>query len=166
MDTQDIISILVIIFGGSGIIGVILNNLLRSRIEKLQEVERNLRDERRKIYDKILAPYAKLFSALGNKSKMDEVVEDIKSENYKKATFDFKLIGSDYVIYAHNKMLQYTYDSEVSGNRDSVKMILLWGNLLLEIRKNLGNEKTKLNEIDMLRGMIKDIDKILKNKIN
>jgi len=38
----------------------------------------------------------------------------------------------------------------------------LWGALLIEIRKSLGNKKTKLKEVDMLRGMIKDIDNFLK----
>lgn len=37
--------------------------------------------------------------------------------------------------------------------------MLLWGKLLLEIRKSLGNKKTKLDEFDMLRAMIKDIEK-------
>jgi len=39
-------------------------------------------------------------------------------------------------------------------------MMRLWGSLLLEIRKSLGNKNTKLNEIDMLRAMIKDIDNL------
>ena len=39
-------------------------------------------------------------------------------------------------------------------------MMRHWGTLLLEIRKSLGNEGTKLSEIDMLRGMIKDIESI------
>ena len=35
------------------------------------------------------------------------------------------------------------------------------GILRLEIRRSLGNKKTKLNEFDMLRGEITDIDKFL-----
>jgi len=33
----------------------------------------------------------------------------------------------------------------------------------LEIRKSLGNKKTKLHNIDMLKGWIKDIDKIIQH---
>ena len=36
----------------------------------------------------------------------------------------------------------------------------LWGRLLLEIRKDVGNKDTELNELDMLRWLIKDIDKL------
>lgn len=39
-------------------------------------------------------------------------------------------------------------------------MMRLWGKLLLEIRKSLGNENTELSELDMLRGFIKDIEKL------
>jgi len=38
-------------------------------------------------------------------------------------------------------------------------MMSLWGILLLEIRKSLGDKNTKLEKYDMLRAMIKDIDK-------
>ena len=34
------------------------------------------------------------------------------------------------------------------------------GKLLLEIRKNLGNKRIELNEMDMLKEMIKDRDKL------
>ena len=41
-----------------------------------------------------------------------------------------------------------------------VNYMLLWGRLLLEIRKDVGNKHTKLNELDMLRWLITDIDKL------
>ncbi len=57
--------------------------------------------------------------------------------------------------------MQHVYEAESTGNQDPRKMMSLWGTLLLEIRKSLGNKKTRLNELDMLRGMIKDIDEYL-----
>lgn len=159
MDIQEIvIAVLVIIFGGSGIVSI----FLRSKIEELREVQRSIREEQRKIYYQILIPYAKLFTSLGNEKKLNEVVEHIKSEEYRKTLFDFNLIGSDNVVNAYNEMMQHTYKSETSGYKDPKEMMRLWGNLLLEIRKDLGNRKTKLDEVDMLKGMIKDIDKYLK----
>lgn len=44
--------------------------------------------------------------------------------------------------------------------RNPKKMMTLFGNFLLEIRKSLGNKRTKLDEFDMLRAMIKDIDRL------
>ncbi len=57
--------------------------------------------------------------------------------------------------------MQHVYKAESTEKQDPRKMMSLWGTLLLEIRKSLGNKKTKLNELDMLRGMIKDIDEYL-----
>ena len=57
--------------------------------------------------------------------------------------------------------MQYTYKSEDSSEKDPKEMMRLWGVLLLEIRKSLGNRRTKLDEWDMLRGMIKDIDEFV-----
>lgn len=78
----------------------------------------------------------------------------------RKTTFDLNLFGSDEVIRAFNNLMKHTYEAEATGNQDPEKMMRLWGKLLLEIRKSLGNKKTKLNELDMLRAMIKDMSKI------
>jgi len=56
--------------------------------------------------------------------------------------------------------MKHTYKAEATGNQDPKEMIRLWGKLLLEIRKSLGNKKTKLNEFDLLRAMIKDIEEL------
>lgn len=56
--------------------------------------------------------------------------------------------------------MKHTYEAESTGEQDPKEMMRLWGSLLLEIRRNLGNKKTKLNEFDMLRAMIKDIDNL------
>ena len=45
------------------------------------------------------------------------------------------------------------------SNLDPVVMLNSLGKVILEIRKDLGNDKTALKEFDMLRFMITDIDK-------
>ena len=67
------------------------------------------------------------------------------------------MFGSDNVVNAYNNLIQLGYESARAGKRDDKKMIKLFGNFLLEIRKSIGNKKTKLNETDMLHNMIKDI---------
>jgi hypothetical protein len=66
--------------------------------------------------------------------------------------------GSDPVVKAYNNFFQYLYNNE--SNPEPAKMMSLFGKLILEIRKDLGNSKTKLAEFDMLRFMITDIDKL------
>jgi len=69
------------------------------------------------------------------------------------------LVGSDEVISAYNELMRHAYRAEETGKQNPEQMMRLWGSLLLEIRKSLGHKNTKLDEWDMLRGMIKNIDK-------
>ena len=57
-------------------------------------------------------------------------------------------------------LFQYFYKIEESGNQDIKETLRLWGNLRLEIRKDLGNKDTKLQAIDILKPEIKDSYKL------
>jgi len=145
------------------ILGGIVSWFIKSRIEELQATREALNEERRKIYKELLEPYIKIFVGIKNKNGSEEqTIQQITSYDYRKTAFDLNLFGSDNVIRAYNNLLQYVYKFEAGGNQkpQSKEMMCLWGKLLLEIRKSLGNKKTKLDEFDMLRGMIKDIDKL------
>ncbi|MCJ7812649.1 hypothetical protein MUP95_04930 [bacterium] len=141
------------------IIGGIISWFIKSRVEELQAIEEKLREDRRKIYLQILDPYIKLFSDI-SQTNMAQQVKRIKSYDYKKAAFELNIFGSDNVIAAYNNLMTHIFQAEASGKQDPNEMFDLWGKLLLEIRKSLGNKKTNLNSIDMLRGMIKDIDNL------
>ena len=86
----------------------------------------------------------------------------VTSFEYRRALFQLNIMGSDDVILAMNRLMQYFYASE----RDStppelVEILPLWATVLLTIRRDLGNEGTKLEKVDMLRGQIKDIDQLM-----
>ncbi len=140
------------------IIGGILTWFIKSRVEELRVTEEKLREDRRKIYNEILDPYIRLFSDMDGESGA-RALNKIASYEYKKTSFELSLFGSDNVVGAYNKLLSYMYQIEDNQSPDSIKLLHLWGGLLLEIRKSLGNKKTKLTEVDMLRGMIKDLHK-------
>jgi hypothetical protein len=86
------------------------------------------------------------------------------SVQYKRTAFEFSLIGADDVVRSFNELMQYVYsfDTEADEKPDSGQLMRRWGAFLLEIRRNVGNPKTKLSPADMLRSQIKDIDKIIK----
>lgn len=87
----------------------------------------------------------------------------ILSPEYRKTAFDFMLIASDEVARAYNSLMQYTYkmaDPQGDSPADPRDMMRLWGQLLLEIRRSLGNTDTELSNIDMLRFLIRDIEKL------
>lgn len=142
------------------LIGGIITWLIKSRIEELRATEEKLRDERRKIYSEILEPIIRLFSNIGEQGEK-QATNKILSFDYRKTAFDLILLGSDKVVLAYNAMMQYIYKTTGTNQTiDPYKMLKLWGCVLLEIRKSLGNKRTKLNEIDMLKFMIKDIEKL------
>ncbi|ACR80647.1 hypothetical protein [Kosmotoga olearia] len=131
---------------------------IKARIEEIKNIQEKLREERRKLYMEILSPYIKTFS---NPNNVNQAIKEIKSVNYRKISFEFNFVGSDDVIRSLNSLMQYIYNIESSKEeKDDVKLLNLWGKLLLEIRKDLVNKRTKLNEFDMLKSMIKDIDEL------
>lgn len=132
---------------------------IKSRYEELRIIEEKLREDRRKIYSEIISPYINLFADLKGKGQ-GEAIKKITSYNYKKTAFDLNLFGSDEVVRAYNNLMQHIYKAEDMGNQDRKEMIKLWGKFLLEIRKSLGNKNTALNEFDMLRSLIKDIERL------
>jgi len=145
------------------VVGGIVTWIIKSRLEELRAIEERWRDERRKIYGEILDPYVELFASLkikdGGASKIEQ---KIISYEYRKTIFELGLLGSDDVVRAYNALMQHSFKSVGSGRQDLGETMRLWGKLRLEIRKSLGNKKTKLNEFDMLRGEITDIDKLEK----
>jgi hypothetical protein len=149
----------------STVLGGIIVWFFRSKMEELRALEERLREERRKIYMQLLEPYIKIFANPEGKG-INEALRKFSSYEYRKTAFEFTLFGSDEVIQAYNNLMQHIYKSQEPGHQDTEETIRLWGKLLLEIRKSLGNKKTKLGEIDMFKGMIKDIEKIEKKQTN
>ena len=141
------------------IVGGIITWFLKSRVEELRATEEKLREERRKIYSQLLDPYVRLFANLKGQDTT-HMIKTINSYEYRKTAFDLNLFGSDEVVHAYNALMQYSFQSEFAKKQDPKELMRLWGSLLLEIRKSLGNKKTKLQELDMLRAMIKDIDNL------
>ena len=80
------------------------------------------------------------------------------SLDYRKTAFQLILLGSDDVVRAHNELMQYIFSIE--GQPDPGALMQRYARLLLEIRKSLGNKRTTLREVEMLRGSIKGVDSL------
>jgi len=143
------------------VVGGMITWLLKSRVEELRAAEENLRETRTKAYWNILEPYITLFTDTSEKGRAS-VLKTITSVQYRRTAFELCLLGSDDVVRAYNRMMQHVYEAERTDQQNPNEIMRLWGGLLLEIRRSLGNKRTKLKELDMLRGMIKDIDVFLK----
>ena len=147
---------------------------------RLERLESEIREERIQIYADILEPFIILFandiglpaarSGRGRrgeppKTKEEVAIEKLTSLDYRRTAFRLSLFANDDVARAYNSLMQAAYsmgantddDSETGPNMDSIKIIGLFGTLLLAIRKSVGNERTDLTNTEMLEWMISDI---------
>jgi hypothetical protein len=132
---------------------------IQSRIEAARQAESRLRDERRKTYADLLTPFFKAMSTPTESWKKEKALDPF---NMRRAAFEVSIIGSDDVIRAFNKMMQALYRVERENKEIELPtMLQLWGELLLEVRKSVGDPRTKLRPRDMLAGLMKDIDQLL-----
>lgn len=155
---QDILAPLMVLILSA--IGILAGWFIRSRFEESRLVRQKLNEERRNTYKKIISPYIGMLTGIKDKESTAKALNKVKSPEHKEAVFDLAFVGSDNVVRAHNALFQYAYkDEESDDEKQRGKMFIrLWGLLLLEIRRDVGNKNTKLDEFDMLRWLIKDID--------
>ena len=85
-------------------------------------------------------------------------MEIILSKGYRQASFDLALFANDGVIKSFNALFQSAYNMASTKNAE-YDLIFKIGDLLLAIRKSVGNESTKMKNFEMLKWMINDIDK-------
>lgn len=69
------------------------------------------------------------------------------------------LVGSDEVVSSWNSMWSTIYAAE-RGEVQSTEILLEFGNVLLAIRRSLGNSSTSMSNRDLLKWLIKDIDTV------
>ena len=148
----ELIPTILVIFAG------LVTWYLKDNSEKLKFQREKLLDDKGANYQKVLDPMIRSLAGAKNKMELDKAIKQVKSYEYKKDAFQLMMFGSDDVVKAYNDFFQYLY--KTSDNVDSREMLTLLGNVILQIRKDLGNSKTMLSEMDMLRFMITDIDKL------
>lgn len=151
------ITIVIAILGSGSIVAAYIQN----QYQKLQAIQEKLREERRNVYFNLLSPFILL---LLKRADLEKITQILYSEEYNKTAFELVLFGSDEVIRAYTQLMRYFIhiihkktDIDID---ETIQLVKLLGELLLKIRKDLGNEKTSLNAKDIMTQFIGDIDKI------
>lgn len=156
------------------IIGAIVWKYQKS-IERRTKLEEQLRDDRIETYNQILEPFIILLMSDAawasdpknrNKDKFNVATSKMLALEYRKTSFRLSLIGSDAVVKSFNNLMQFSFHMSTSRNAsasqsatresDTRKMVSLLGNLLLEIRRSMGNEATEIDNIGMIEWFITD----------
>ena len=140
--------------------------LIQTSITAKRKYEESVWDKRLETYKKILEPFVLIMSSamhgLSEKEKQQRQkkgLETILSLDYRKSAFELTFIGSDTMVETFNNLWQHFYTSDELHNADHRKTLELLGEFLLAIRKDSGNRATKLENVDMLKWMITDIQK-------
>ncbi len=146
----------------------------RQTIERQMHLEEKLRDDRITIYNQILEPFILLLMTENawqtdkknrGKNKNDIATTQMLSLEYRQTSSKLSLIGSDDVVTAFNNLMQYFYNQPDSAGVEPAPeklqdMMRLLGKFLLEIRKSMGNETTKLDHWSMLEWFFTDARKM------
>jgi hypothetical protein len=146
---------------------------LRSSMERKIDLDNKLRDDRIKIYNQILEPYIILLmsdAAWGNDKKyknldkVDFATSKMLSLEYRELSFKLALMAPDSLVKSYNDLMQHFFslsEETVLSNMDRYKILVkLLGAFLIEIRKSMGNESTKLDYWDMCDFWMTDARKL------
>lgn len=140
---------------------------LQHSMERRSRLEEKLREDRIEIYNKLLEPYMILLMSDAmwaaqdhkqkNQSKDAVALKIMFSLDYRKVSLQLALMGSDGAVLALNELMQEAFRMGDSPQQSQGKIIIsLLGTLLLEIRKSMGNESTKVDNIGMVEWFLTD----------
>ena len=154
------------------IIVVLLGWVLHQRSERRWKAteqrwkqDEQLQPDRIDGYNEILAPYIVLLmpasewarvqgsrSEYMRKSRDEVAIAKVFSLDYRRNSFKLMLIGTDEVVRAYNDLTLFhsrRRDAPMT-DAESVDGLDLFGQLVLAIRRSVGNEATRLKAWDML----------------
>jgi len=141
---------------------------LRQSVERRNELEDKLREDRIHTYNQILEPFIIILMPDAaweqdpknkNKNKGDLATAKMLSLEYRNYGFKLALVGSDSVVEAYNNLMQFFFaqgGNSIPSRTHIKQMLELLGTFLLEIRKSMGNETTKLTNWQMLEWFFKE----------
>lgn len=155
----------------TGIGWMIQKRLEQARTQQKQQYEQQekLHADRLKIYDQILEPFIILFTKdeafedkrFKQKTKMEIVQGKMLSLEYKQASFKLCLFADDSVLRAFNELMQHVFSltGQETSKEAGFRLLGLFGEFLLQIRKGVGNHTSSLTNLEMLEWFVTDIRK-------
>lgn len=144
-----------IIIAFLGVLSTVLGILLTHQLARKRELEIKLYDNRRTLYLKLLQPFINALKSVTLKRE-PELGAEITAKMIE-TSINLSLFASDNVIYASNHFRRKAIAAQKSEKQDPRSVMNDFAKIILEIRKDSGNPKTKLIEKDVLQGFISEI---------
>ena len=139
---------------------------------RIRELEDKLREDRIATYNALLDPFFLLFTTeaslatdpkFKNKNKSDIAINRMMSFEYRQVGFKLSLVANDEVVRAYNSLMQFFYhtdDDQRPLDQKASNWIALMATLLLEIRRSMGNQSSKLDRWEMIEWFMRDAHKM------
>lgn len=87
----------------------------------------------------------------------------MRSFDYRQGGFRLSLVANDEVVRAYNALMQFFYHAEADQRpleQKTSHWIALMATLLLEIRRSMGNQTSKLDRWEMIEWFMQDAQKM------
>jgi len=121
-----------------------------------------LLNRKREMYDKLLRPYIALFHEMLAEKQNVPPLTQCKVGEIAELSFILPMYVPDKIFRAFQQVQQKANklqsDSEIEKAKVLTEYYLALGNLVLEVRKDLGYKRTSLKGTDIIRNVIHDID--------
>ncbi len=118
--------------------------LVRTNIMTQRKYEETVRDKRLETYEEILSPFIAVLDTASDSddekaARQQKALQRIKSQEYRALAFKLTFLGSDSTVRACNNLWQFLYALAKDPELDAKSGLLRFGDLLVAIRKDLGN---------------------------
>jgi hypothetical protein len=139
-----------------------------AQLSRIRELEDKLREDRIATYNALLEPFFLFFTSEAafatdkkykGSNKNDLAVSKMLSVEYRQVGFKLALVANDEVVRAYNKLMQFFYHTEkdpAHADRQMVQWLAFTGELLLEIRKSMGNSSSRLDGWEMIEWFMQE----------
>lgn len=129
--------------------------MYRHEREKRDEIERKLSDTKFKVYNDLIDIFIGVLQE--QKQKQKSTINERKIiSTLQSAQRQLLMYGSDDVLGEFINFMEFCY----AGNTDIHKMMKIYSNFLIAIRKDMGNKHSKIKNHDILRMLITDYQNI------
>ena len=143
--------------------------------ERIKQLEDKLRADRIETYNALLEPFFVLFTSdtvfsqdpkYKGKNKDQLGIGKMLTVEYRKVGFKLALLADDAVVRSYNRLMQFFYNGEHTGLEGEELLIRtsqwieLLAQLLLEIRRSMGNASTDLTNWEMIEWFMSEADKM------
>jgi hypothetical protein len=139
-------TILTLISGGLGF-------AISKIIEDLKESKQRIYEQKRIYYNELIKPFRDILKNTKLKTNNTQL-NNKQIADAMDSAFDNILYASDEVLIKYGRFRNNSTNEEETGNKNMYLTLKLFSELLLSMRKDLGNKYTNLDEVHLLRMFI------------